>query len=100
MKRSITQQKHWQSQNSFSIQQTSQPHTQLEHPHSPIPPPRREFIPSSRLLHVDVESPSSVYRKEMSSHVYLEHDSDGNETHLQKVVNIERKLNLSHNLGA
>ena len=38
--RSITQQKHWQSQNPSSIQQPSQTHIQLEHPHSSIPPPK------------------------------------------------------------
>ena len=32
--------KHLQSQNPFSIQQPSQPHTQLQHPHSSIPPPK------------------------------------------------------------
>ena len=37
---SITQEKHWQSQNPFSIQQTSQATRQLELPHSSIPPPK------------------------------------------------------------
>ena len=38
--RSITQQKHWQNQNPFSIQQTSQTSQTTRNSHSSIPPPK------------------------------------------------------------